>query len=574
MRATTTGDVPDVSSLWPGVRCSVVALTFLVFQPTLAQATAIDSIQSGLNTLLKRPWDHELRFAMAERLIKAGRINEAMIQLEALEGTSLSYIAAVRLQQIRSDAQPAPASTPVQTDAAYPRVSTATLAQAQVATVPARAIGQNNSAIEIRQLPQFQYLAPGTTPEPTKTLPAGEEAARATVSARTPGERDILSLVAAGHYQEAGTQGVALLARESPIDEVRLAIANSLAWTGRLDAAASVYAAITTGPAALQAELGLANIEHWRGRDESAVRRYRKVLASEPNNEVAREGLKVATRELRPRTTVSAGASTDSFDVRRANGVLTHRWSNPEGTERYEVEASAVRDRSPGAGAQQQDIMLRYAAPTLPLKPNLELSVANRDRRAVHAGMRVSIGEATVELAKVDWGKMAVNPQALSAALDANHAGMEWNHGTSAGLVTARLAYYDISDDNAILTSGLRFVPTWRPLGARVKPFVGIETRDARFNTPQYWSPANGFGTAYAGLLGEWGQADWTLFASAQAGTRLYGEAGRSWSWSTGGKRWLGPDIGIGFALWSMASRRDNADYKARSANVTLEKLW
>ena len=101
-----------------------------------------------------------------------------------------------------------------------------------------------------------------------------------------------------------------------------------------------------------------------------------------------------------------------------------------------------------------------------------------------------------------------------------------------------------------------------------------MQTRDAKFSSPSYWSPEQGSGTLYAGLLGEWGSADWNFYASAQSGTGLYGDAGTSWSVSGGGKRWLSNDIALSMNFWSMASWRDNAAYRAQSATVSLEKLW
>ena len=124
------------------------------------------------------------------------------------------------------------------------------------------------------------------------------------------------------------------------------------------------------------------------------------------------------------------------------------------------------------------------------------------------------------------------------------------------------------------MTTKLNLSSAWRPIGSHFTPFVGIETREAKFNTPNYWSPSEGSGTLYAGLLGEWGSADWNFYASGQTGARLYGDAGASWSVSAGGKRWLSKDVALSMNLWSMASTRDNATYRAQSANLNLEKLW
>ena len=219
---------------------------------------------------------------------------------------------------------------------------------------------------------------------------------------------------------------------------------------------------------------------------------------------------------------------------------------------------------------------MRYQALNLALKPSLELSVANKAGATLYGSARVKVSDTlnVVEIGRLNWGKLATNPNALDAGLSANHLGLEATKGLSIGTVVGRVDYYDISDGNAIVTSSLRLASSWRPLGPSIKPFVGVEMRDAKFNTPNYWSPEHGFGSFFAGLMAEWGSADWNFYASGQAGLRLYGDAGTSWSLSTGGKHWITSDIAIGFNLWSMASQRDSARYRSKSANVNLEKLW
>ena len=103
---------------------------------------------------------------------------------------------------------------------------------------------------------------------------------------------------------------------------------------------------------------------------------------------------------------------------------------------------------------------------------------------------------------------------------------------------------------------------------------MGVETRDSKFNTNKYWSPAQGYGSAYAGLQGDWGGADWDLFASGQIGFPLYGEAGRNLSLSAGGKHWLSNDWAIGVNLWAMSGRRDASVYRAQSLYINIERLW
>ena len=394
---------------------------------------------------------------------------------------------------------------------------------------------------------------------------------------RTPDQQRIVDLNAAGNYQAVGTEGMALLAKEKPDEALQLIIANSLAWTGRLKDAAPAYQGLTAGKYANDANVGLANVLRWRGRDDQALPLYRKVLENDPGNEVALEGAALSSRELSPRTWVSFGGSSDSTEMQRRSATLNHRWRDSTGARIMEVETSAVNDRLLSNEATQQEVTARYEDLSLALKPSIELSMPTRTDRTLYGSARVKFGpddQIALTVGRVNWGRMASNPNALAAGLVASHIGISVTEAFSFGILQGRLNYYDISDNNTLLTTNLNLSSSWRPIGNNFKPFIGVETRGAKFNTPNYWSPAEGSGTLYAGVLGEWGSADWNFYASGQTGARLYGDAGASWSFSAGGKRWLSRDVALSMNLWSMASTRDNATYRAQSANVNLEKLW
>jgi hypothetical protein len=241
------------------------------------------------------------------------------------------------------------------------------------------------------------------------------------------------------------------------------------------------------------------------------------------------------------------------------------------------VETSGVNDRLPDSVAKQQDVTVRYEDLSLPLKPSLELSMPTQLDRTLYGSARIRFGpdeQASLTVGRVNWGRIASNPNALASQLAASHVGIAVAHGFSFGTLQGQVNYYGISDNNQVLTTRLNLASAWRPIGNNFKPFVGIETRDVKFNTPNYWSPEQGSGTLYAGLMGEWGSADWNFYASGQSGVRLYGDAGASWAFTAGGKRWLSKDVALSMNLWSMANTRDNSTYRAQSANMNLEKLW
>jgi hypothetical protein len=199
-----------------------------------------------------------------------------------------------------------------------------------------------------------------------------------------------------------------------------------------------------------------------------------------------------------------------------------------------------------------------------------------KEDNSLYASVRVKLFDEKVTLSagRVNWGRMATNPNALALHLSAMHAGINAAKDYSFGNLSARFNFYDISDNNSVWTGNLHLSSSWRPLGSHFRPFVGLETRGAAAQTANYWSPSQGSGTLYAGLIGEWGASDWNLYGSGQAGVRMYGDAGTSWSLGAGGKYWITSNLALSFNLWSLDSWRDNAAYRARTATINLEKLW
>lgn len=393
---------------------------------------------------------------------------------------------------------------------------------------------------------------------------------------RTLEQQRIIDLNAAGDYRTVGTEGLALMAREKQDEELQLIVANSLAWTGRNKDAVPTYEGLMKGKYANEANVGLANLQRWSGRDDLAAPRYLAVLEAAPTNADALEGLALTAREMAPRTTFSLGASSDSSDIQRRSNKINHRWRDKSGSTIMEIEASAVKDWLPTIESRQQEVTLRYEDLATGLKPSFELSTPTGANRSLYGSARIKLADDAISLTagRVNWGQMATNPNALAQGLAATHLGMTAVQGFSFGTLRGVVDFYDISDNNQIISSSVNLASSWRPLGNTYKPFVGIQTRGARSSSPNYWSPEIGSGTLYAGLLGEWGSADWSFYASAQKGFRLYGDAGQSWAVSGGGKRWLSNDLALSMTFWAMESVRDNAGYEAQSATISLEKLW
>ena len=416
-------------------------------------------------------------------------------------------------------------------------------------------------------LPPFKYVPSNTVRKPEVQLPS---------PTRSADQQRLVELNAKGDYSGVVREGESIMAREKADPELKLIFANSLAWTGNLSAAALAYADLAKSPLINEAQIGLANVERWRGRDDRAYPLYQEVLKRDASNADAKEGLELSTRELRPRTAVSVGSASDSSDMQRRSASINHRWRNTEGTMIFEAEGENVDDSLPARQAQQANWTVRATNLELALKPSLELSMPTSGDQRLYGSLRIKFDDdqELIELGSVNWGKLALNANALASGLSATHAGLAMVRTGWAGSLTGRWDYYEISDRNVLTSGRLQFSPAWRPLGAPVKPFVSVESRRASFNTLNYWSPDQGAVTAYLGALAEWAYADWNLYFSAQSGTGLSGDAGNGWSVSAGGKRWLTPDLSISMNLWSMSSWRDASTYRAQAATLTLEKLW
>lgn len=424
-------------------------------------------------------------------------------------------------------------------------------------------LAANTNAPAAPPIAPFQYIPSKQwkEPDPSKTVK------------RLGAALSIETLYREGNYAQVAQEGLPLLESIKSDDELRLFIANSLAWTGRLKEAMAAYDSLTKGDFRAEAELGLANINRWEGRDHIALIIYKSILKNEPENADAKEGLRLALRELRPRATVRFGGSKDSTGITQHSLTLNARWRDETNTSIWEVETRSDRLANSVIRATGTDLTVRYRLLETPYKPRFEVSV-DKNNFYANAGVEFEAIPIKLDIGRVNWGKLSVTPGALAAGLSATHAGAQLNLPTQFGKFFAVADIYKVSDGNTITASTLRFTPTWQPLGSHFKLFGGVETRSAKFASLSYWSPTEGYGSGYLGISGEWGDANWDINGSVQAGKRIYGEAGRNWSAALSAKRWISTDISLGVNLWAMASKRGPQQYSDRSVYFTVEKLW
>jgi hypothetical protein len=385
--------------------------------------------------------------------------------------------------------------------------------------------------------------------------------------------KQVEHLFTEGKYELAGTEGLALISKEKVDEQLQVMIANSLAWTGRTKEAGQLYRVLQTGKYKMEAKLGLANLYRWEGRDHLAHPLYKEVITSQPANTDAIEGLALSMRELRPKTSIVLGGSDDSSDVKTRSWLINHRWRDASLANVWEVETTGLTSANLFLNLKRQAATLRYSALETFLKPKVELG---SDGKHLLYDLTIEVPNLPIKVStgRVNWGVLSNNPSSLVAEQTASKFSVSGVTDLSFGKIDGRISIYKVSDGNQVVSSNLNFTPAWRPLGANFKPLMGFETRGTTFATTRYWSPATGYGSAFIGLMGEWESRNWNVYASAQVGTRLYGEAGSSWSTSAGGKYWFTEDWNVSLRFWAMASQRDYLRYKARSVYFTVEKLW
>ena len=394
---------------------------------------------------------------------------------------------------------------------------------------------------------------------------------------RDPTAQRIFDLYLKEDYAAVITQGLPLLSVYPKDGQLRLIIANCLSWnTTRYTQAIELYQSLLNGPYARDASLGLANSYRWSGRDDLALPLYKTLIAEEPDSSDVQDGLVLAQRAMRPRTLFSIGRAGDTNNMRRNEAVVAHRWRSDGGNSIYEVELGGTNDSMPDLGINQRNATLRFQNLDLPFKPTFEVSRQTTPQQTTFGGVHLELTDTTkLTVNRVNWGLLSFNVNAEAANLSASHVALASSQSGELGSVRGRVDYFGVSDGNTVLMSNLQFTPAWRPLGKHFKPFVGIQTRNQSDYSPLYWSPMNGgYGVYFAGVQAEWSNETTDLYATAQAGNRLYGEGTRNWGLAAGGRKMLTSDLALGVKLNYYAGGQYGPTFSYASALVTIEKFW
>lgn len=388
--------------------------------------------------------------------------------------------------------------------------------------------------------------------------------------------QELLKLYNDALYTEVAKLGSAQLALDPENHELRFAVANSAAWTGNTRAAIQHYKALQGTVYEDRAALGLANVYRWDGLHGLARPLYEKALVAKPDDKDAIEGLTYSMRELRPRTKVSPFWADDSSNTVRRGMTLSQRWSDASSRHRMELEAGTLEDERNTLRVRQRDLTFRYAGVGNPLRPRLEISGQQDPKSALFASGEIQVLDLPliVTAGHVNWGKLAFDPNALKANLSANRIGVQGRTTSDIGVFSLSYLASRVSDQNTIQDAYFRYTPIWQPVKIQeVKFFVGAEGRKAKFNVPQYWSPADGNYLATVGVNAEWQDLVWEKSVLLQYGFPIGGEAENSYSVYARAKRWINNDWAIVFNVAHQKSQRTGA-YRATSAAVSIEALW
>ena len=381
-------------------------------------------------------------------------------------------------------------------------------------------------------------------------------------------------------YRAAARLGLRELAdapKGAKTDELRLAVANSLAWTGQYDPAIEQYKALLGTRYDTDARIGLANVLRWNGQADLAEPYYREVLARDPGNAEAKLGHELGGRELRPaisargiRTSDNQGVSLNEF------GVSYRRWTE-DLRSRWEIGALTGRMDSPQGDFSPKGVQGSLWLPQAPLAPKLEAFAydngASGTRLFGAAQVEPIRDKLRIRLARVDWGRQAFSGAATRDGLTAAMLGIFGATSTPLGEVRVRLDGYDISDDNRVLDGEASIKPAWQPLPGQLKWTSGVTARYAEREDPRYWSPHPAYGVVFVGLERGWYLDRLDLTASARRSFTFTETAGDGWSMGLSGRYWLAKALAVGLDAWMVNAPRPTP-YTMRQVGVFVQQLW
>jgi tetratricopeptide (TPR) repeat protein len=380
----------------------------------------------------------------------------------------------------------------------------------------------------------------------------------------------------AGAYGRAAKLGAAALAQQPGNDSLRLIVANSLAWSGRLDAAVLQYEKLYGTPLENSGKIGIANVMRWRGRANEAEPIYEAILARDPSNKEAQEGKRLTDRELRPQVNKSVQLTGQTGGFTRIESSTMYGRYTEDRSLKWGAGYTLGKDRKAPQADKFASIQGYVQAVNWPAAPRLDLSVADGfNKTRLYGLVSADLVPDTfgVRIGLVNWGHLATNSQAQAAGLFARRAGAYWNIGGDWGDLKTNLDAYRVSDGNFVWDAQATYTPAWQPVPQLFTWYTGVYAKAADKTAASYWSPSSTYGLALLGLKKSWYYDRGDLSVGFQAGFKLTDEARNNLSLSANGKYWFTESTALGFDLYAASSPRP-AEYKQRTLNINLLRLW
>jgi tetratricopeptide (TPR) repeat protein len=377
----------------------------------------------------------------------------------------------------------------------------------------------------------------------------------------------------AGDYYKAARLGRAALRGDAAGSAaLRYAVANSLAWTGRYDAALEDYRALLGTDYEARAHVGIGNVMLWQGRPDIAEREFRAALERDAAVEDGEHSLELAARELRPALGLRFTRTADNQNFTRDETWLTWRRWSADRAWRLELAVLDEENRSPTFTAHREAVQGSAWFVATPFAPRVEATLYDdqvfgtvqvepwRDHLRVRAG-------------RVNWARLAFSAAALADRLTANVLGLQAEQRGVLGAVRARFDGYDISDGNRVYEGEAQLTPAWQPLPWRLEWNAGFFARRAEREDPRYWSPKPAYELVFLGLRRAWYSDRNDVSVWARAGAGVSETAKASYSAGVNARRWLTRELAYGLEAWFVDAPRPTP-YRMHQLSAFLQLLW
>lgn len=439
------------------------------------------------------------------------------------------------------------------------------------ALVAALALGPLNAAAQPAAPELEPPAAPAGVLDPRAPVKPMEQALQELKGDRS--AAPALEAYEAGDYYRTVRLGRAALAAEAAGSlSLRYAVANSLAWTGRYDAALEDYRALLGTEYEARARVGLANIMLWQGRPDAAEREFRAALERDAGVEDGARGLEAASRELRPALGLRLSRTADNQNFTRDETWLSLRyWRNDRGR-RYEVSILDEDNRSPSFSAKRQALQGSAWFAAAPLAPRVEAALYD-DELFATVQVEPWRDHLRVRAGRVNWGRLAFSAAALADRLTADVLGVAAEYRGLPGALRARADAYKISDGNQVYEGEAQLTPAWQPLPWRVEWYGGIFARRAEREDARYWSPRPAYELAFVGVRRGWYSERNDISAWARLGAGLSETAKASYSAGFTARRWLTRALALGAEAWFVDAPRPTP-YRMHQLSAFAQLLW